>query len=93
MHNYYVYMMSNWTNNVLYTGMTNNLEQRVAQHHQKLIPGFTKKYNVVKLVYYEHCHDVNAAIVREKEIKDWRRELKNALVESMNPDWRDLLCG
>ncbi len=93
MHNYYVYMMTNWTNKVLYIGMTNNLERRIMEHRLKLLPGFTKKYNVTKLVYFEHCHDVNAAIAREKQLKDWRRELKNALVESINPDWKELWSG
>ena len=93
MHNYYVYMMANWTNEVLYIGMTNNLERRVLEHRQKRVPGFTKKYNVTKLVYFEHCHDVTAAIAREKQLKDWRRELKNALVETMNPEWKELWTG
>ena len=86
---YYIYLMSNWNNNVLYTGVTNNLERRVYQHKNKLIKGFTEKYNVNKLVYFEQTTDVDAAITREKQIKQWRREKKNRLVESMNKNWED----
>jgi putative endonuclease len=74
----------------MYVGMTNNLERRIYEHKNKLVDGFTKKYNVTKLVYYEHGKDVNAAIAREKEIKKWRREKKNNLVIKMNPTWKDL---
>ena len=87
---YYIYLMSNWNNNVLYTGVTNNLERRVYQHKNKLIKGFTEKYNVNKLVYFEQTTDVDAAITREKQIKQWRRDKKNRLVESMNRNWEDL---
>ena len=89
-HNYYVYMATNKINSVLYTGMTNNLVRRITEHKLKLIPGFTKRYNVTKLVYYEHCFDVNAAIAREKQIKGWTRKRKNALIEEENPEWVDL---
>lgn len=82
--------MSNWNNKVIYFGMTNNLERRVYEHKNKMIDGFTKKYNVTKLVYYENTSEVNAAIAREKEIKKWRREKKNKLIESKNPEWKDL---
>ena len=74
----------------LYTGMTNDLKHRVYQHKNKLVDGFTKKYNVHKLVYYEETGDVVATIAREKQIKGWLRIKKNNLVESVNPDWRDL---
>jgi len=74
----------------LYTGVTNNLERRVYEHKHKLIPGFTSKYNITKLVYYEEGNDVNAALVREKQIKGWLRSKKIALIESVNPEWRDL---
>jgi putative endonuclease len=74
----------------MYIGMTNNLERRLHEHKNKLVDGFTKKYNVNKLVYYEHGNDVRAAIAREKEIKKWRREKKNNLVMTMNPEWKDL---
>ena len=70
--------------------MTNDLERRIYEHKNKIFEGFSKKYNLNKLVYYEHTNDVNAAIRREKEIKKWRREKKNKLIESMNPEWKDL---
>ena len=89
-HNYYVYMLTNKSNKVLYVGMTNNLQRRIYEHKNKVIDGFTKKYNLTKLVYFELTNDVNAAIHREKEIKKWRREKKNNLIASMNPEWRDL---
>ena len=90
-NSYYVYIMTNWNNRVLYVGMTNNLERRNYEHKHKLIEGFTKKYNITKLVYFEQTTDVTAAITREKEIKKWRREKKNKLIESINPAWKDLL--
>ena len=83
-------MLTNKTNSVLYTGITNDLERRLYEHKNKLIKGFTSKYNVNKLVYFDHTSDVVSAIAREKEIKGWRREKKNKLVESMNPEWKDL---
>jgi putative endonuclease len=89
-YNFYVYILTNWNDQVMYIGMTNNLERRLYEHKNKLVDGFTKKYNVTKLVYYEHGNDVNAAIAREKEIKKWRREKKNNLVKTMNPEWKDL---
>jgi putative endonuclease len=82
--------MTNWNNKVMYTGVTGDLEQRVYQHKHKVFEGFTKKYNICKLVYYDSMSDVRAAIAREKEIKGWRRSKKNALVEEMNPTWEDL---
>jgi putative endonuclease len=87
---YYVYLLTNWNNHVLYVGMTNNLERRIYEHKNKLIKGFTEKYNLNKLVYFEETEDVVAAISREKEIKKWRREKKNHLVNSMNARWEDL---
>ncbi|MBQ6849795.1 MAG: GIY-YIG nuclease family protein [Oscillospiraceae bacterium] len=87
---YYVYIMSNWNNKVVYIGFTNNLERRVYEHKNKLIDGFTKKYNVNKLVYFEQTSDVRVSLEREKQIKKFRREKKNMLIESINPDWRDL---
>jgi putative endonuclease len=74
----------------MYVGMTNDLERRLYEHKNKLVEGFTKKYNVYRLMYYEHTTDVCGAIAREKEIKKWRREKKNTLVETMNPKWIDL---
>jgi len=73
--------------------MTNNLERRIYEHKNKIIDGFSKKYNLCKLVYFEHTNDVNAAIAREKEIKKWRREKKNNLVIAVNPEWKDLSEG
>lgn len=87
---FFVYILTNWNNTVMYIGMTNNLERRLYEHKNKLVDGFTQKYNVNKLVYYEHGTDVHAAIAREKEIKKWRREKKDRLVMSMNPEWKDL---
>ncbi len=82
--------MTNPTYTTFYTGMTNDLERRVYQHREKLGDGFTSRYNITHLVYYEMTSDVHAAIAREKQVKDWSRAKKIALVESMNPDWRDL---
>jgi putative endonuclease len=74
----------------MYIGVTNDLERRVFEHKNKLVKGFTEKYNVNKLVYFEETGDVNAALAREKEIKKWRREKKDALVTSSNPQWSEL---
>lgn len=90
MKTYYVYFLSNTSNRVLYTGMTNNLIRRVYEHREQLIDGFTKKYNVRKLVYFEQTQDVQSAIRREKQLKGWRREKKNALINGFNPGWKDL---
>ena len=87
---YYVYLLTNWNNKVMYIGVTNNLERRIYEHKNKLIKGFTEKYNVNKLVHYEQTSDITAAITREKELKHWRREKKNMLVGSTNKEWRDL---
>lgn len=90
---YYVYLLTNWNNKVIYVGVTNNLERRTYEHKNKLIKGFTEKYNVNKLVYFEETQDVSVAIGREKETKKWRREKKNQLVNFMNPKWDDLSLG
>ena len=87
---YYVYLLINWNNKVLYIGVTNNLRYRLHQHKERLVKGFTEKYNINKLVYFEETNDVYLAITREKEIKHWRREKKNKLVESTNSQWKDL---
>jgi putative endonuclease len=92
-HRYYVYLLTNKSDKVMYVGITNNLERRVHEHKTKVVPGFTEKYNVNKLVYFEETHDVRAAIAREKEIKKWRREKKNNLVVAVNPEWKDLSDG
>jgi len=87
---YFVYLVTNWNNRVIYVGVTNDLARRIYEHNNKLIEGFSSKYNLCKLVYFEQTNDVSCAITREKEIKKWRREKKNKLVEKMNPDWSDL---
>jgi putative endonuclease len=89
MKTYYVYNMTNHSR-TLYTGVTNNLQRRVYAHKHKLVPGFTSKYNITKLVYYEEGNDVNAALAREKQIKGWLRAKKIALIESINSEWKDL---
>ena len=89
-HNYYVYILTNDKRKVLYTGMTNNLERRVFEHANRLVPGFTKKYNCHYLIYYEHYNYVNNAIKREKQIKRWRREKKINLINGFNPELRFL---
>ena len=87
---YCVYIMTNPSNTVLYIGMTGNLARRVWEHKEHLIQGFTKKYNCTKLVYVETADDPTAAIEREKELKGWRREKKESLICTLNPEWRDL---
>ena len=88
---YFVYILTNKNNTVLYTGVTNDLIRRVYEHKHHADPNsFTAKYDVTKLVYYESTSDVNAAIEREKQIKSWNRKRKNKLVESKNPSWTEL---
>jgi putative endonuclease len=87
---YFVYVMTN-RSRTLYVGMTNNLRARVVQHKEKLIPGFTQRYNITLLVYFEEFSDVRYAIAREKEIKKWRREKKIKLIESMNAEWNEII--
>jgi putative endonuclease len=89
MGQYYVYIMTN-KSKTLYAGVTNDLGRRILEHKNKLIRGFTKRYNITKLVYCESVNDVEAAIRREKQIKGWLRSKKIALIEANNPDWRDL---
>jgi putative endonuclease len=86
---YYVYIMTN-KSGTLYTGMTNNIKQRVFAHKHKLVEGFTKKYNIDRLLYIESFGDVNSAIAREKTIKGWLRTKKLELIKTTNPDWKDL---
>ncbi len=86
----YVYFMTNKSNQVLYIGVTNDIEKRVAQHKNHEYEGFTDKYNCTKLVYYEECNDIGAAIIREKQLKNWHRDWKNNLVNQINPEWKDL---
>jgi putative endonuclease len=89
-HQYYVYIVTNMHNTVLYTGVTNDLWRRVSEHKMKLLPGFTGKYNADKLVYYEVFEEINAAIAREKQIKAGSRQKKLDLVRSINPEWKEL---
>lgn len=91
MKHYFVYILTNRNNNVLYTGVTNNLLRRVYEHKNKLIDGFTKKYNLTKMVYAEEFTDISDAIAAEKRIKGWLREKKIKLIESINPQWQDLM--
>jgi putative endonuclease len=87
---YYVYILTTTKNTVLYTGVTNDLIRRTYEHKNNLVDGFTKRYNVHKLVYYETGEDILAAIEREKQIKGWNRDKKAALIIDFNPDWHDL---
>jgi len=92
MKKYYIYIMNSPTG-TLYTGMTSNLKHRVYEHKQKLRDGFTKKYSVTRLAYYEETSEVQTALAREKEIKKWRRSKKIALIKTINPKWQDLSAG
>src|SRR6266852_6666076 len=89
MKHYYVYIMTN-RSQTLYIGVTNNQQRCIDEHKHHLVAGFTSKYRITRLVYFEETSDVNAAIAREKHIKGWLRAKKVALIESINPDWRDL---
>jgi putative endonuclease len=89
-HEYFVYIMTNDRRTVLYTGVTNDLLRRVSEHRGKMTRGFTSRYNVDKLVFFEGTTDVVAAIAREKQIKGGSRRRKIALIDGTNPDWRDL---
>ncbi len=86
---YYVYIMAS-RSRALYTGVTNDLQQRVYQHQHHVSPGFTSRYDVTRLVYYEVTRDIRSAIAREKQIKGWLRAKKVSLIESVNPRWEDL---
>ena len=87
---YYVYILSNWDDSVLYIGVTSDLKRRLYEHRNHLVNGFTAQYNVHKLVYFEYTNDVRSAIDREKQLKGWRRDKKNALISKVNPEWIDL---
>lgn len=89
----YIYILGNWTGDVIYTGVTSDLEKRIFQHKHKLIKGFSSRYNLSRLLYFEQYDRIETAILREKEIKAWRREKKNNLIISMNPEWSDLADG
>ena len=88
---YWVYMLTNRSHKVLYIGCTSNLQLRVAQHKQKAIGGFTAKYNVDKLVYFETTNDAYAAVSRERQLKGWTRKKKDGLINALNPQWEELL--
>lgn len=90
MNSYYVYILTNKTTSVLYIGVTNDLIRRVYEHKNKLIIGFTSKYNVDRLVYFENTGDITAAISREKQLKGWTRIKKEALIKNINPLWNDM---
>ena len=87
---YFVYIMSNKTNSTLYVGVTNDLRRRITEHKNETLDGFTKKYHLHKLVYFEEYSEVNDAIARKKQLKGWVRAKKNWLIESQNPNWNDL---
>ena len=89
-HVFYVYILTNTHHNVLYTGVTNDLERRCFEHKQKKIKGFTQKYNVDKLIYFERFDSIDSAIAREKQIKGYSREKKLALINQFNNDWKEL---
>jgi putative endonuclease len=88
----YVYILAS-INRVLYTGVTARLAHRVIQHRQKMVEGFTSRYNVLRLVYWQRYDDIRGAIAREKQIKGWTRAKKIALIESRNPEWKDMAEG
>ena len=87
---YYVYILASKRNGTLYIGITNNLERRVYEHQRNMVKGFTSKYNVHQLVYYEQTEEIGSAIQREKQLKKWNRQWKLALTEKTNPRWDDL---
>ena len=88
---YYVYILTNTYNTVFYTGVTSNLERRIYEHKNKLVDGFTKKYNIWKLIYFEESNDVRDALEREKQLKDYRREKKLTLIAKDNPSFAEIL--
>lgn len=91
--NYFIYILASKKNGVLYIGVTNNLIKRIYEHKYEFTKGFTSKYHVNKLVYFEMTSDVNSAIKREKQIKKWNRQWKINLIEKSNPEWKDLYSG
>ena len=92
-HVYFVYMLSSKPQGTLYIGITNDLLRRVTEHREGLVPGFTKKYGVKRLVWFERHGDIRGAIAREKKLKRWRRDWKRSLIETDNPHWADLYPG
>ena len=90
MKNYFIYILASKKNGTLYIGVTNNLMRRLDEHKNDLADGFTKKYNIKTLVYYEYTESIESAITREKQMKEWRRSWKIELIEKSNPEWKDL---
>jgi putative endonuclease len=90
MRRYYVYILANRRYGVMYVGVTNDLLRRMMQHREKIVPGFTKEYGVIRLVYFEEYASITEARARERSLKRWRRAWKLALVDKLNPEWRDL---
>ncbi|TAK04755.1 GIY-YIG nuclease family protein [Patescibacteria group bacterium] len=90
MSTYWVYILTNDLNSVLYIGVTNDLTRRIEEHRQKLVPGFTAKYNLSKLIHFEETNDIRSAVEREKQLKGWTRKRKNVLIDGVNPQWNDL---
>ena len=90
MHAYYVYILANKRNGTLYIGVTNDIKRRVYEHRNNLAEGFTKKYHIHDLIYYEQTSDIKSAIEREKQLKVWKRSWKLWLIENSNPEWQDL---
>ncbi len=93
MNPYYVYILASQRNGTLYIGVTHDLARRVSDHKNNIIKGFTEQYRVHHLVYFEETQDVNEALMREKQLKKWKRNWKIELIESVNPDWKDLYEG
>ena len=87
---YYIYIITNTWNSVLYIGVTNNIYRRILEHKKKINKGFASKYNLSKLIYYEDTHSIITAIEREKQLKRWHRKWKENLIHEANPDWKDL---
>ena len=90
MNEYFVYILTNKSNKVLYIGVTNDLERRMFEHKNKMVNGFTKRYNLTKLVYFEETSNIKSAIEREKQLKNWHRDWKIKLITDFNPVWKDL---
>ena len=88
---YYIYILTDNFNSVLYIGVTNNLARRIGEHRAEQVEGFTKRYHLHKLVYFEEWDDINQAIHREKQLKGWRREKKERLIHTLNPKWEELM--
>ena len=89
-HNYFVYIVTNFNRSTIYTGVTNDLKRRIFEHYNELFPGFTKNYKCKYLVFFERFQFIDHAITREKQIKSWRREKKDKLINGLNPDWNFL---